>query len=87
MHGDHDWSALATALLIAVCSGEISRRGVRRMRITALLVYLAVAFLLVYAAQRMATRQHLTPKGWMWAAALLGPFVLLILIFLPRKAA
>ena len=57
------------------------------MRITAFLVYLAVAFLLVYAAERMATRQHRSRKGWMWAAALLGPVVLLILIFLPRKAA
>jgi hypothetical protein len=57
------------------------------MRITAFLVYLAVALLLVYAAERMATRQHRSWKGRMWAAALLGPFVLLILIFLPRKAA
>jgi hypothetical protein len=57
------------------------------MRITAFLLYLAAAFLFVYAAERMATRQHRSRKGWMWATALLGPFVFLILIFLPRKAA
>jgi len=57
------------------------------MRIIAFLLYLAVAFLFVYAAERMATRQHRSRKAWMWATALLGPFVLLILMFLPRKAA
>jgi hypothetical protein len=80
-------SALATALLIAVCSVEIGRRGVPRMRIIAFLVYLAVVFLFVYAAERMATRQHRLRKGWMWATAFLGPVALLILMFLRRKAA
>ena len=83
----NDGSALATALRIAVCSGEISRRGVPRMRTIAFLLSLAAGFLFVYAAERNATRQHRSRKGWMWAAALLGPFALLILMFLPRKAA
>ena len=55
------------------------------MRIIALLIYLAVAFLCVYAAERLARRQHRSRTGWMWAAALLGPFPLLVLVFLPRK--
>jgi hypothetical protein len=42
---------------------------------TAFLLYLAIAFRFVYAAERMATRQHRSRKGWMWATALLGPFV------------
>jgi uncharacterized membrane protein HdeD (DUF308 family) len=55
------------------------------MRMIALLIYLAVAFLCVYAAERLARRQHRSRKGWMWAAALLGPLPLLILVFMPEK--
>jgi hypothetical protein len=49
------------------------------------LVSLALTFLCVYAAQEMAARQRRSRKGWMWAAALLGPFPLLILVCLPMK--
>ena len=41
---------------------------------------IAVAFLSIYAAERLATRRHRWRKGWMWAAALLGPFPLVILL-------
>ena len=41
---------------------------------------IAVTFLSIHAAERLAARQHRWRKGWMWAAALLGPFPLVILL-------
>src|SRR6516162_2083621 len=60
VRGGHDGSALATALLIAVCSGEISRRGVPRMRITAFLLYLAsfISHLLFFVSTRQSAWQR-----------------------------
>jgi hypothetical protein len=50
------------------------------------LIALGITFVAVYAAQALALRKKRSRMGWMWAAALLGPIPLLILVFLPAKA-
>jgi hypothetical protein len=49
------------------------------------LIALGVTFAAVYAAQALAIRKGRSRMGWMWAAALLGPIPLLILLVLPSK--
>jgi hypothetical protein len=49
------------------------------------LIALGTTLLAVYAAQALAIRKGRSRMGWMWAAALLGPIPLLILLFLPSK--
>jgi hypothetical protein len=48
-------------------------------------IALGVTFVAVYAAQMLAIRKGRSRIGWMWAAALLGPIPLLILLVLPSK--
>ena len=50
-----------------------------------LILGLAVTFLCVFAAQALAIRKGRSRMGWMWAAALLGPIPLVILLLLPAK--
>ena len=47
------------------------------------LVVLTCAF--VMATGRIATAKRRSPKGWMWAAAILGPLPLVALAFLPSR--
>ena len=49
-----------------------------------LILGLAVTVLCVFAAQALAIRNR-SRMGWMWAAALLGPIPLVILLLLPAK--
>jgi hypothetical protein len=49
------------------------------------LIALCITFLAVYAAQILAIRKGRSRMGWMWAAALLGPIPLVILLVLPSK--
>jgi len=50
-----------------------------------LILGLAVTFVCVFAAQALAIRKGRSRMGWMWAAALLGPIPLVILLLLPAK--
>jgi hypothetical protein len=50
-----------------------------------IIVSIAITFLCVFAAQALATRKCRSHMGWMWAAALLGPIPLAILLLLPAK--
>jgi len=50
-----------------------------------LILGLAVTVLCVFAAQALAIRKGRSRMGWMWAAALLGPIPLVILLLLPAK--
>ena len=50
-----------------------------------LILGLAVTILCVFAAQALASRKGRSRMGWMWAAALLGPIPLVILLLLPAK--
>ena len=50
-----------------------------------LILGLAVTILCVFAAQALAIRKGRSRMGWMWAAALLGPIPLVILLLLPAK--
>jgi hypothetical protein len=50
-----------------------------------LILGLAVTFVCVFAAQALAIRKCRSRMGWMWAAALLGPIPLVILLLLPAK--
>ena len=50
-----------------------------------LILGLAVTVLCVFAAQALAIRKGRSRMGWMWAAALLGPIPLGILLLLPAK--
>ncbi len=49
------------------------------------LIALGITFLAVFAAQALAIRKGRSRLGWMWAAALLGPIPLIILLLLPAK--
>jgi hypothetical protein len=50
-----------------------------------LILGLAVTVLCVFAARALAIRKGRSRMGWMWAAALLGPIPLVILLLLPAK--
>jgi len=51
------------------------------------LAALAVTILSVIAAARLATSRARLRRGWMLAAARLGPLPLIVLIALPRRIA
>jgi len=51
------------------------------------LAALAVTILSVIAAARLAANRARSRRGWMLAAALLGPLPLALLIVLPRRIA
>jgi hypothetical protein len=43
------------------------------------------AFLWVWLANRMALSRSRGTKAWVWAAALVGPFALAVLYFMPVR--
>ncbi len=55
------------------------------MAVWDIIVAVAATFLSVFAAQVLAIRKGRSRLGWMWAAALLGPIPLFILLLLPAK--
>jgi hypothetical protein len=51
-----------------------------------LIVLSAITLLSVYLANGMAVRRDRSPKLWVALAVLFGPFAVITLKFLPRKA-